>query len=123
MKTGLDAVAYMTTILALAALNVAAVPEETTMGHDPLMRRIMSEQLTQSNGGLTGAVRIGSGESITLTGEHPTVIDPPPPLKPASGLAVKPAKARPRQKSPRRADEQLKALSTAERRADWSGRK
>lgn len=68
MKTGL-----LTMILTLAALNAAAeAPAAPMAEHDPLMRQIMSKQLTQSNGGVTGAVRIASGQTISLN-----IVDPP----------------------------------------------
>jgi hypothetical protein len=128
--------ALLTAILAMAALNAAAEPAATTVGHDPLMRQIMSRQLTQENGGVTGAVRIGSGQAIALSivdPLSPAVSGEPlkdavseakalAPLQPAAGL--KPAK--PVKKAAhraRRASEQLKKLSTEERKADWSGRK
>ena len=110
-------------------MSAVPTPTASTAGNDPLMRRIMSEQLTQSNGGVTGSVRIGSGEAITLVGG--ASLNPLFALKPAPGLAVKPAKAQPRKKA-RRAEDQLKTLSAEERRADdggpdagrsdWSGR-
>ncbi|MBI3289418.1 MAG: hypothetical protein HYZ74_07870, partial [Elusimicrobia bacterium] len=98
-------------------------------GSDPLTRQIMSRQLIQSD--VTGAVRIGSGQVITLRLADPlspteplkdAVADPRSlaGLKPAAGLAAKPAKPRVRRKT-RRADEQLKRLSGEGRRANWSG--
>lgn len=121
--------------LLAAALLLAALraPAETTAVSDPLMKQIMSRQLTQDNGGVTGAVRIGSGEAIVLSLADPlapapdlkdAVADPKAldGLKPAAGLKPKLAKAKTRRK-PRNAGEQLRKLSDEERKADWSGRK
>lgn len=102
-------------MMAATALTASAEVTAPTVTHDPLMRQIMSRQLTQDSGGVTGAVRIGSGQTITLQ-----VIDPLAPLKPAPGLVAKPAKAKPARKI-RRADEQLKKMSGEKRDADWSG--
>lgn len=123
----------LTAMLALAALNAGAQTSAASAG-DPLMKQIMSKQLTQNNGGVTGVVRIGSGQAISLS-----IVDPLSPqlsgeplkdavadpkalagLKPAAGLVAKPAK-RAKTKA-RRADEQLRKLSREERKADWSGR-
>ena len=111
--------AVIAAMMMLAALSASAEVSTPTLTHDPLMKLIMSKQLTQPAGGVTGAVRIGSGETITLN-----MIDPLAPLQPVEGLASKPvvpaAKAKVRRKL-HRADEQLKKMSSDERRADWSG--
>jgi hypothetical protein len=101
----------------MAALSAAAEVTSPTVAHDPLMNQIMSKQLTLAGGGVTGAVRIGSGQAITLS-----LVDPLAPLKPVEGLVEKPVKAKARRK-PRNVREQLKKLSEDERRADWAGRK
>lgn len=105
----------------LTALSAAAETSSPLIAHDPLMNQIMSKQLTQPLGGVTGAVRIGSGQAITLT-----IVDPLAPLKPVEGLAPAPAAgkaaAKTRRKT-RRADAQLKKMSEEQRRADWAGRK
>lgn len=101
----------------LAALSAAAEVAAPMVAHDPLMNQIMSRQLTMPGGGVTGAVRIGSGQAITLS-----LVDSLAPLKPAAGLVEKPAKAKAGRKA-RRADEQLKKMSEEKRAADWSGRK
>lgn len=109
--------ALFAAIAMLAALSASAETATPTLAHDPLMRQIMSRQLTQAAGGVTGAVRIGSGQAITLS-----IVDPLAPLKPVEGLVEKPAKAKAGRK-PRRAEEQLKKMSEEKRRADWTGRK
>jgi len=40
--------------------------ESSLAGQDPLLRQILHRQITQRNGGITAAVRIGSGQSIEL---------------------------------------------------------
>lgn len=113
--------AMFAAMMMLAALPAVAEMNTPTVTHDPLMKQIMSRQLTLG-GGVTGAVRIGSGQSITLS-----LIDPLAPLKPVEGLVErpvieKPAKAKAHRKV-RRADEQLKKMSEEKRGADWTGRK
>ena len=100
----------------LAALTASAEVSSPMVANDPLMKQIMSRQLTLG-GGVTGAVRIGSGQAITLS-----LLDPLAPLQPAEGLVEKPAKAKDTRKV-RRADEQLKKMSGEKRSADWTGRK
>lgn len=109
--------AMLAAMTMMAALSAAAEVTTPTVAHDPLMNQIMRRQLTQPDGGVTGSVRIGSGQAITLS-----LIDPLAPLKPIEGLAAKPAKAKARRKV-RRADEQLKKMSEDKRSADWAGRK
>ena len=106
MKIGLSAAAL---VLALAALPAGAeTPAAQTVG-DPLTRLILSRQLTQADGGITGAVRIGSGQTIELKAvtekEALSGLAPVEGLKPAKSAAK--AKAR----RSRRAVEQLKAAS------------
>ncbi len=105
--------AAMTT---LAALSAAAEITTPLIAHDPLMSQIMSRQLTLPAGGVTGSVRIGSGQAITLS-----IADLFAPLKPVAGLGEKPLQAKARRKL-RRADDQLRKMSEDERRADWAGR-
>ncbi len=116
MKTKRTALIAAMTML--AALSTAAETAAPTLAQDPLMKQIMSRQLTQIAGGVTGAVRIGSGQAIPLS-----LIDPLAPLKPVEGLAEKPVKSKARPRKLRRADEQLKKMSDDERRADWAGHK
>lgn len=100
----------------LTALSAAAEGTIPLAVHDPLMSQIMSRQLTLPAGGITGSVRIGSGQAITLL-----LVDLLAPLKPVAGLVEKTAKANAPRKI-RRADEQLKKMSEDARRADWAGR-
>lgn len=104
-------------LLTMAALSASAEVTTPTVTHDPLMRQIMSRQLTLPAGGVTGSTRLGSGQAISIS-----VVDPLAPLKPAEGLASEPVKAKAVRKA-RRADEQLKKMSDEKRAADWSGRK
>ena len=101
----------------LTAMSAASEVTSPTVTHDPLMRQIMSRQLTLPDGGVTGSTRLGSGQAITLS-----LIDPLAPLKPAEGLVEKPVKAKARRKA-RNAGEQLKKMSDEKRAADWTGRK
>lgn len=84
--------------------------------NDPLMKVILSRQLTAADGGVTGAVRIGSGQAIAIAAE-----DALAPLKPAAGLAAKPAKKSPRKarKPVKKASEQLERVAGDGRKADW----
>lgn len=116
--------AALAAMMMLAALSASAETASPIVAHDPLLKQIMSRQLTLITGGVTGSVRIGSGQAITLS-----MIDPLAPLQPVEGLVEKPiveavekpAKAAGRKA--RRADEQLKKMSGEKRAADWSGRK
>jgi hypothetical protein len=117
MRTGIKT-AIFAAMTMLATLSASAETISPMVAHDPLMNQIMSKQLTLPGGGVTGAVRIGSGQTITLS-----MIDPLAPLKPVEGLVEKPVvKAKARRKV-RSAAEHLKKLSEDERRADWTGRK
>ncbi len=121
MKTKLTTA--ISTMMVLAALSASAEVPTVTLAHDPLMNQIMSRQLTQPAGGVTGAVRIGSGQAITLN-----LIDPLAPLKPVEGLVTKavietPAKTKGSRRKTHRADAQLKKMSEDQRRADWAGHK
>ncbi|MBI2387267.1 MAG: hypothetical protein HYV14_14840 [Elusimicrobia bacterium] len=113
--------AMFAALLTMAALSASAEVTSPTVTHDPLMRQIMSHQLTMPAGGVTGSTRLGSGQAITIS-----LVDPLAPLKPVAGLAEKtaekPAKAKAARKV-RRADEQLRKMSDEKRAADWSGRK
>lgn len=125
----------LSTMILMAALNAAAETTAATAVQDPLTKQIMSRQLTQTNGGVTGAVRIGSGQAITLSIADP--LSPAPSdalkdavadsksldgLKPVEGLKPKAEKPKARRKA-RNAGEQLRKLSDEQRKADWSGRK
>ena len=115
MRTELKTVIFAV-LTTLAALSAAAEMPTPIVAHDPLMNQIMSRQLTLPAGGVTGSVRIGSGQAITLI-----LIDLLAPLKPVAGLVEQPVKTKAPRKI-RRADEQLKKMSGDERRADWAGR-
>ena len=116
MRTQLKTAA-LAAMMTLSAFSAAAETSSPTVAHDPLMKQIMSRQLTLADGGVTGSTRLGSGQAITLS-----LVDPLAPLKPAEGLAPKPAvKAKARRKV-RNVREQLRKMSEDERRADWSGR-
>lgn len=123
IKTAAIAAGVMLSALAASAeVNGAIVA-------DPLMKQILSRQLTAAAGGVTGAVRLGSGQTIELS-----MVDPLAPLKPVEGLVAKrveaapeasedaPAKAKASRRA-RRADEQLRKMSDEKRAADWVGRK
>lgn len=71
------------------------------VSQDPLMRQILLKQLTQTNGGITTAVRVASGQSVELP-----AADPLSPLKSAVPAAKK-QKPAPEVK---KADEQAKAI-------------
>jgi hypothetical protein len=109
--------AMFAALLTMAALSASAEVTTPTVTHDPLVRQILSRQLTLPAGGVTGSTRLGSGQAISIS-----VVDPLAPLKPAEGLAAGPVKAKAARKV-RRADEQLKKMSDEKRAADWSGRK
>jgi hypothetical protein len=116
MRTKLKT-AMLAAMLTMAPLSVSAEVTSPMVTHDPLMRQIISLQLTSPAGGVTGSTRLGSGQAITIS-----LADPLVPLQPAEGLAAKPVKAKAERKV-RRADEQLKKMSEQKRAADWSGRK
>lgn len=102
----------------LASLPAAAEVVSPMVAQDPLMRQIMSRQLTLPSGGVTGSARLGSGQSIAIK-----VTDPLAPLKPVEGLAPAPVKKKAAARKSRRADVQLKKMSREKRDADWAGRK
>ena len=90
------------------------------LGNDPLTRQILTKT-AQANGGVTAAVRVGSGQVIELkladisadplpAQMAPAAVSPAVPLKPAAGLAPKAAKAKAK-KPIKRAVDQLKRVS------------
>jgi hypothetical protein len=93
----------------IAGVCVQAEPVAPLIAHDPLTSMIMKRQLVMPIGGITGAVRIGSGESIALKLSDPFVT-----LKPAEGLVEKPEA-----KTPRKARRAVEQLKKAADRADW----
>ncbi|MDP3544097.1 MAG: hypothetical protein Q8T11_16645 [Elusimicrobiota bacterium] len=117
MRTKLTTAMFAAMAL-LAALPAAAEVSSPMVTQDPLMRQIMSRQLTLPSGGVTGSTRLGSGQAIEIK-----VTDPLAPLKPVEGLAPAPVKEKAAAPKVRRADAQLKKMSGEKRAADWSGRK
>lgn len=117
MRTKLTTAMFAVLAL-LAALPSSAEVNSPMVTQDPLMRQIMSRQLTLPSGGVTGSARLGSGQAIAIS-----VTDPLAPLKPVEGLAPAPVKAKAAARKVRRADAQLKKMSGEKRAADWSGRK
>lgn len=112
--------------LMLTALGARAEGMPQMMGTDPLSRQILTKT-AQVNGGVTAAVRVGSGQVIELkladvssaplgAALAPAAASPAAALKPAGELAPKPAKVKAR-KPAHRAIEQLKrAAAPAEKR-------
>jgi hypothetical protein len=121
--------ALLSTMILLGTALGASAQTSAAAAGDPLLQKIMNRQITESNSGVTGVVRIGSGQVIPLdmaplTPAEPlkdAVADPKAlnGLKAAPGLVKKAAK-RVRAK-PRRATEQLEKLNVEKRKADWSG--
>ena len=114
-------IAVMTAALMLAALGARAEMPQM-LGTDPLSRQILTKT-AQANGGVTAAVRVGTGQSIELkltdVSSTPFAAKMAPAataaylaLNPAPGLAPKPAKAKAK-KAPKRAVDQLKHVSAA----------
>jgi hypothetical protein len=109
----------LSSALLLSALGARAEGMPQILGTDPLTRQILAKT-AQENGGVTAAVRVGSGQVIVLklpdatalppAALAPAAASPALALKPAAGLAPKAAKA-PARKSARRAVEQLKRVS------------
>ena len=119
-------------LTALAAAVLGAVPARAEMvqmlGNDPLTRQILTKT-EQANGGVTAAVRLGSGQTVELkladissapfaAPMAPAASSPLEALKIADGLAPKPAKtgAKGKKKDSRRASAQLKRIA---RRRGW----
>ena len=117
--------AVLTAALMLAALGARAEMPQM-LGSDPLSRQILTKT-AQENGGVTAAVRVGSGQSIELklaevlpsANAAPITVKMAPAateaylaLKPAAGLAPKAAKAKAK-KPPKHAVDQLKHVSAA----------
>ncbi len=110
-------------------------PAQALVSQDPLTRRILKEQVTHQNGGVTGFVRLPTGQGIELRavdlGPMPLTgavaaapARVPTALTPAPGLAAGPeASAAPL--APRRpakaAAEQLKVLDRQNRGQNWNG--
>jgi hypothetical protein len=112
--------AVMTAALLFAALGARAEMPQM-LGTDPLSRQILTKT-AQVNGGVTAAVRVGSGQVLELklvdmtaapfgAQMAPAALSPVVELKPASGLVPKVSKVKAK-KAPRRAVDQLKHVST-----------
>lgn len=112
----------MRRFLAVAALLVALGARAETaavapVAHDPLARLILSRQIASADGGVTGAVRLGSGQAIALSGP-----DALAPLAPVTGLvplvsAAEAKEAAPaKRKASRKAVEQLKRVAGDQKR-------
>jgi hypothetical protein len=121
-------------ILSMLLLGASRASAEAALAHDPLTKQIMRSELTSSGGGVTAAVRLGSGQTIVLDLADP-LTSPPSGLKdavadtkalgglkPAAGLAPKAEKTKTRRKV-RRDSELLRKMSDDGRKADWAGRK
>jgi len=109
--------AALTAMLMMATLGVVARAQNMPMS-DPLSQQIL-KKTPQQNGGVTAAVRSGSGQVVVLhladaSSTFGAVLAPaasaPTALKPAAGLAAKPAKAG---RQPRRAADQLRRITRA----------
>lgn len=104
----------MKALLLTAAMLAAPLPSAAAMpaviDQDPLMKQILSKQLTHPNGGVTAAVAVkGAANGISLE-----LADPLAPLKPAEGLVRRPDPAKKRKAKPsRRAGEQAERLEAA----------
>ena len=123
-------IAVMTAALMLGALGARAEMPQM-LGSDPLSREILTKT-AQVNGGVTAAVRVGSGQTIELTIAEATATTGAPitvkmapaataaylALNPAAGLVPKLAKAKAK-KAPKRAVDQLKRVSAAK---TWVGK-
>ena len=112
----------MTAALMLAALGARAEMPQM-LGTDPLSRQILTKT-AQANGGVTAAVRVGSGQVIELkladvSSSAPFAAQMAPAanptdlaLKPAADLTAKP-KAKKKEKAPKHAVDQLKRTAAA----------
>src|ERR1700722_4744332 len=101
----------VTAIFLFAALGARAEMPQM-LGTDPLSRQILTKT-AQANGGVTAAVRVGSGQVIELkladvtagvpenAQMAPAAASPVLNLKPAEGLVLKPAKKVKAKKDPK----------------------
>ena len=115
--------AVMTAALLFTALGARAdMPQ--MLGNDPLSRQILTKT-TCVNGGVTAAVRLGSGQVVKLelsdvsfapfpTQMAPAAASPAVALMPAAGLAPKAAKVKAKKKT-RLAVNQLKHVSKTDK--------
>lgn len=115
--------AILTAAMMMLALGAGAEGMPQMLGSDPLSRQILTKT-AQENGGVTAAVRVASGQVIALqiadVSSAPfaarlaaPAASPAAALKPAEGLAEKPAKAKKTKKPVKRAVEQLRRAAAA----------
>ena len=118
--------AVLTAALILTALGAMAEGLPQMLGSDPLSIQILTKT-AQENGGVTAAVRVGSGQAIELKLSDlsfpaaqlaPAAASPVLNLKPAAGLTRKSAKTKTR-KPARRAVDQLKRAAAAAAGKSW----
>jgi hypothetical protein len=117
--------ALLTAAMMMLALGAGAEGMPQMLGSDPLSRQILSKT-AQENGGVTAAVRVGSGQVISLqladvTATAPLAVaatNPAAALKTADGLKPKAAKTAKAKKHVKRAVDQLKHMSSAKSWAD-----
>ena len=117
------------TALAMTVFGAVSARAEMPqmLGNDPLTRQILAKT-EQANGGVTAAVRLGSGQAVELKLSDissapfaapmaPAAASPLEALKIADGLAPTPAPAKEKaKKDSRRASVQLKRIA---RRRTW----
>jgi len=112
--------AALTAMLMMTTLGVVARAQSIPMS-DPLSQQIF-KKTPQQNGGVTAAVRAGSGQVVVLrladvSSTFGAVLAPaasaPTALKPAAGLAAKTAKPAKAGRQPRRAVDQLHRITRA----------
>lgn len=118
----------MTAAMLMAALGAHAEGLPQAIGNDPLTKQILAKA-AQDNGGVTAAVRLGTGQTIELkladisSAPAPATLAPAATtpllqLSPAEGLTAK-AEAKPKAKKvARAASAQLKHVSTKAGK-DW----
>lgn len=115
--------AALTAMLMTAILGVAARAQNVPqLMSDPLSQQILTKT-SQQNGGVTAAVRAGSGQVVVLhladvsstfgATLAPAASAPGLALKPADGLTPKVAKTPKARRQPRRAVEQLRRITRA----------
>jgi hypothetical protein len=111
----------LTAALLMTALRAGAEGMPQMLGSDPLSRQILTKT-AQENGGVTAAVRVGSGQAIELKLPEVTAAAPVAQLAPAASAPAlylqtaipvqKPVKAK-KAKPARRAIDQLKRAAEA----------
>ncbi|MFI5346721.1 MAG: hypothetical protein ACHQ51_10140 [Elusimicrobiota bacterium] len=120
--------AILTAAMMMLALGAGAEGMPQMLGSDPLSRQILTKT-AQENGGVTAAVRVGSGQVIALqiadVSSAPFAAPlaaaasaPAVGLKPAEGLAQKPVKAEKAKKPVKHAVDQLRHAAAAKNLAE-----